>query len=144
MKKITLILVVVAASAIATFSQASAEDQSAVKGTAAYAEVLLRKTELLADLEAFTPDYTEANPKMLELRAELASIDKSMTRILAVKPAQTTRLTEALGRMMVEKAALEADLLHLSRQYNKDYPDVKRAQRRVDLYESAISDILGK
>jgi hypothetical protein len=144
MKKATLILMVVAASAIATFSQASAEDQSAVKGTAAYAEVLLRKTELLADLEALTPDYTEANPKMLELRAELASIDKSMTRILAVKPAQTTRLTEALGRMMVKKAALEADLLHLSRQYNKDYPDVKRAQRRVDLYESAISDILGK
>jgi hypothetical protein len=47
-----------------------------------------------------------------------------------------------LGRMMVKKAALEADLQHLSRQYNKDYPDVKRAQRRVDLYESAINDIL--
>jgi hypothetical protein len=144
MKKTTLILMVVAASAIATFAQAQPVDQSALKGTSAYAEVLLRKTELLADLEAFSPDYTEANPKMLDLRAELASIDKSMTRILAVKPSQANRLTEALGRMMVKKAALEADLLHLSRQYNKDYPDVKRAQRRVDLYESAIGDILGK
>jgi len=104
--------------------------------------VLLRKTELLADLEAYTPDYTEANPKMLELRAELASIDKSLTRILAVKAAQAGRLTEALGRLMVKKAALEADLQRLSRQYNKDYPDVKRAQRRVDLYESSIDDIL--
>src|SRR6476620_9734047 len=144
MKKATLILMVVLGSAIAAFAQASATDQSAIKGTPAYAEVLLRKTELLADLDAFTPDYTEANPKMLELRAELASIDRSMTRILAVKPPQTSRLSEALGRMMVKKAALDADLQRLSRQYNKDYPDVKRAQRRVDLYESAISDIIGK
>ncbi|HEY2847395.1 MAG TPA: hypothetical protein VGI80_06205 [Pyrinomonadaceae bacterium] len=117
-------------------------EQNAIKGTPAYAEVLLRKTELQADLEAYTPDYTEANPKILELRAELASIDKSLARILAVKPGDTARLTEALGRMMVKKASLEADLQHLSRQYNKDYPDVKRAQRRVDLYESAITDIM--
>lgn len=142
MKKISLFLMIVAASAISIFAQGAAPDQTAIKGTPAYAEVLLRKTELLADLEAFTPDYTEANPKILELRAELASIDKSLNRILAVKPAQAGRLTEALGRMMVKKAALEADLTHLSRQYNKDYPDVKRAQRRVDLYESAINDIL--
>jgi hypothetical protein len=142
MKKITLLLLIVAASAIAAFAQSSTADQAMIKGTPAYAEALLRKTELLADLEAFTPDYTESNPKMLELRAELGSIDKSLARILAVKPAEAGRLTEALGRMMVKKAALEADLSHLSRQYNKDYPDVKRAQRRVDLYESAINDIL--
>jgi len=140
MKRATLIFMIIAASAVAAFAQAA--DQSAIKGTPAYAEVLLRKTELLADLEAYTPDYTEANPKMLELRAELASIDKSLARILSVKPAQAGRLTEALGRMMVKKAALEADLQRLSRQYNKDYPEVKRAQRRVDLYESSIADIL--
>jgi predicted nuclease with TOPRIM domain len=133
-----LILVV----GLAIAASAQTPDAAAIKGTQAYAEVLLRKTELLADLEAFSPDYTEANPRMLELRAELSSIEKSLTRILAVKPSEAGRLTEALGRMMVKKAGLEADLQHLSRQYNKDYPDVKRAQRRVDLYESAISDIL--
>lgn len=142
MKKIVLFLLIITASAIGTLAQNSQADQSVIKGTPAYAEVLLRKTELLADLEAYTPDYTEANPKMLELRAELASVDKSLTRILAQKPAEAGRLTEALGRMMVKKAALEADMQHLARQYNKDYPDVKRAQRRVDLYESAINDIL--
>ena len=142
MKRTGLLFLIFAASAVAAFAQGSQADQTVIRGTPAYAEVLLRKTELLADLEAFTPDYTEANPKILELRAELASIDRSLTRILSVKPAETGRLTEALGRMMVKKAALEADLSHLSRQYNKDYPDVKRAQRRVDLYESAINDIL--
>lgn len=144
MKKGILILTILAASAAVAFAQNSAADQAAIKGTPAYAEVLLRKTELLADLEAYSPDYTEANPRMLELRAELASIDKSLTRVLAVKAVDFARLTEALGRMMVKKASLEADLSHLSRQYNKDYPDVKRAQRRVELYESAINDILGK
>ena len=144
MKKVILLMTIVAASAIAALAQGGAADQAAIKGTSAYAEVLLRKTELLADLEAFSPDYTEANPKIAELRAELASIDKSLTRILAVKPAQLGRLTEALGRMMVKKASYEADLQRFSRQYNKDYPDVKRAQRRVDLYESAINEILGQ
>jgi hypothetical protein len=144
MKKVTFILIILAAGAVAAYSQPAAADQTVIKGTSAYAEVLLRKTELLADLEAYTPDYTDANPKILELKAEMVSIDKSLGRILAVKPAQAGRLTEALGRMMVKKASIEADLSHLSRQYNKDYPEVKRAQRRVDLYESAINDILGK
>ena len=142
MERILLILMIAAASVIAAFSQAPTADQTAIKGTPAYAEVLLRKTELLADLDAFTPDYTDANPKILDLRAELASLDKSLDRILAVRSAQAGRLTEALGRMMVKKAALEADLQRLTRQYNKDYPEVKRAQRRVDLYESSINDIL--
>lgn len=142
MNKVTLILILVVAGAITATAQLA--DQSPIKATPAYAEVLLRKTELLSDIEAYSPDYTEANPKMLELRAELASIDKSLVRILAVRPDQAGRLTEALGRMMVRKAALEADLQRLSRQYNKDYPDVKRAQRRVDFFGSAIDDILGK
>ncbi|MFL6374181.1 MAG: hypothetical protein ACJ73D_05905 [Pyrinomonadaceae bacterium] len=142
MKKALLLFMIIAASAIGIFAQGSAADQAVIKGTPAYAEVLLRKTELLADLEAFTPDYTDANPKIVDLKAELASINKSLDRVLAVKPAQASRLTEALGRMMVKKAALEADLTRLSRQYNKDYPDVKRAQRRVDLYEASINDIL--
>ncbi|MBV9241780.1 MAG: hypothetical protein JO314_07220 [Acidobacteria bacterium] len=142
MKKVAFIFTIIAGSAIAAFAQGAAADQSAIKGTPAYAEVLLRKTELQADLEAYAPDYTEANPKMIELRAELASIDKSLDRILATKTAQIGRLTDALGRMMVKKAALEADLVRLSRTYSKEHPDVKRAQRRVDLFESSITDIL--
>jgi uncharacterized protein YlxW (UPF0749 family) len=44
--------------------------------------------------------------------------------------------------MIVRKAELETDLNRLQRTYNKDHQEVKRMQRRVDIYDSAIKEIL--
>lgn len=128
--------------AFAAIANAQKDAPASIKSSAAYAEVLLRKTELMADLDAFSGDYTETNPKVVEARAELASIDRSLDRLLAVKPTDTGRLSEALGRMMVKKAALDADFARLSRSYNKEHPEVRRAQRRADYFENAINGIL--
>jgi hypothetical protein len=122
--------------------QSLTQGSQSMRSTPAYAEVLLRKTELMADLDAYSGDYTDTNPKVLEARAELASIDRSLDRLLGVKPTDTGRLTEALGRMMVKKAALDADLARLTRSYNKEHPEVRRAQRRADYFESAINELL--
>jgi uncharacterized protein involved in exopolysaccharide biosynthesis len=113
-----------------------------IRSSAAYAEILLRKTELLADIEAYGADYTEASAKMIELRTELASLDRSLEKVFAVKPSETNKLTQALGKLIVKKAALDADLNRLSRQYNKDHPEVKRAQKRTDRFEASINEIL--
>ena len=126
-------------SAAAVSAQA---DAGPIKSSPAYAEVLLRKTELQADLESFLADYTEANPKIVDLRFELASINKSLDRILAVGPTQTGKLTLALGKLIVRKAALETDLNRLSLKYGKDHTEVKRARRRVEIFENAVNDVL--
>ena len=65
-----------------------------------------------------------------------------MERIFAVKPLETGKLTLALGRLLVEQAVLQTELVRLQRSYNKDHAEVKRAKRRVEVYESAIGEIL--
>ena len=120
----------------------SGPETGSVRSSAAYSEVLLRRTEILSDLEALSAGYTESNPKILDLRTELAALEKETDRIFAVRTSDAGKLTLALGKLMVRKAALEADLSRLNRSYSKDHPDVKRAQRRVEIFETAISEIL--
>ena len=131
-----LFFVVIGASA--AFSQ----EAGPIRSSAAYSEVLLRKTELQADLEALIADFTEAHPKILDLRAELAAINKSMERIFAVKPAETGKLTLALGRLLVQQATLQTDLVRLQRNYNQEHAEVKRTKRKLEIFESAINEIL--
>jgi uncharacterized protein involved in exopolysaccharide biosynthesis len=117
-------------------------DPGPIRSSPAYAEILLRKTEIQADLEALLADYTEANPKIIDLRFELGSLDKALERVFSVRPSETSKLTLALGKMIVRKAELETDLNRLLRTYNKDHQEVKRMQRRVDIYDTAIKEIL--
>ena len=49
---------------------------------------------------------------------------------------------EELGKMIVKQASLETDLAHLMRSYSKDNPEVKRARRRVEIFDAAINEIL--
>lgn len=113
-----------------------------IRSSAAYAEVLLRKTDILADLEALSVDYTDANPKIVDLRFELATLDKSLEKIFGVKPSETGKLTQALGKLIVRRAVLETEHARLGRSYNKDHPEVKRAKRKVEIFDAAIKEVL--
>ena len=117
-------------------------DVGPIRSSPAYAEILIRRTELKADLESLLADYTEANPKIIDLRFELGLLDKSIERVFGVRPTDTGKLTLALGKLLLRKAALETELARLSRSYNKDHVEVKRAKRKVEIYEAAIKEIL--
>lgn len=119
------------------------EHINSIKASPAYAEVLLRKTELSSDLESFVADYTEQNPKIIDIRFELTQLDKAIDRLYSVKPTELSKLTLALGKLLVRKAGLATELLRLQRSYNKDHPEVKRLTRRVEIYEASIKEILG-
>jgi len=134
----SLILLLIAAS----FAFSQTGEVGPIRSSAAYSEVLLRKTQLQADLEALLADYTEANPKIIDLRTELAAINKSLEKIFAVRPTETGKLTLALGKLIVDQARLQTDLARLLRSYGNDHPEVKRARRKVEIFESAINEIL--
>lgn len=119
---------------------ASNQSASAVKSTPAYAELLLRRTELESVLEDLLVSYTEEFPKVKETRFELSLIQRDLTKILSQD--DPARLTLALGKLMVRRAALETDLWSLQNKYGPDHPDVKRAKRRVSSFEKAIAEIL--
>ena len=114
----------------------------AVRATAAYAEVLLRKTELESALEDYTTSYTEDYPKVKETRFELSLIEKDLAKLLSVGDSNLTRLTVALGKMMVRRAELGASLWSLQAKFGENHPDVARARRRVSTFEKAVGELL--
>jgi hypothetical protein len=115
-------------------------NQAAIKSSAAYAEVLLRKTELESTLEDLAVQFTEEYPKVKETRFELGAIRKELDRILAVNDA--SKLTQGLGKLIVRKVELETDLWALLQKYGEEFDDVKRARRKVAAFEKAIKEIL--
>jgi predicted nuclease with TOPRIM domain len=145
--KIAFLLSLVCALAPAIYAQTKAKPPAPVvanqiKTSPAYAEVLLRKTELSAELESLLIEYTEEFPKVKELRYESVLLQKELDRLLAINSADSARLSAALGKLMVRKSELGTNLWSLQQQFNEQHPDVKRAKRKAEMFEAAISDIL--
>lgn len=118
----------------------AANAQSAIKSSPAYAEVLLRKTELEATLEELAVEFTDEYPKVKETRYELGLIQKEFARILAVNDA--SKLTQGLGKLILRKVELETDAWSLMQKYSEAHDDVKRAKRKAAMFEKAIKEIL--
>jgi hypothetical protein len=114
--------------------------QAAIKSSPAFAEVLLRKTELEAALDDLTVEFTDEYPKVKETRFALGLIRKEYERILAVPDA--AKLTLGLGKLILRKVEMETDLWSLLQRYDEDHNDVKRARRKVATFEKAIKEIL--
>jgi predicted nuclease with TOPRIM domain len=121
---------------------ATAVGVQSVKSSPAYAEVLLRKTELSAELESLLVEYTEEYPKVKELRYENNLLQKELDRLLAANAADVSRFSVALGKLMVRKCELGTDLWKLQQDFNDQHPEVKRTRRKTELFESAINDVL--
>jgi len=146
-QKVILFLLLILSTSIFTNAQANPKivappNKQAAKFTPAYSEVLLRKTERESELEEFLLNYTEEFPKVKEIKFELVLLNKEMDKILAVNTAESGKLTLALGKLIVRKIELETDLWNLRRQYNDAHPEVKRAKRKVEVFEKAIKEIL--
>ena len=116
----------------------------AVKSSPAYAELLLQKTELQSALDSLLVDYNETYPKVTELRSQIRLIDLEIGRLLAVKSPEAGRLSIALGKLMLRKVQLETELETLKLQYKDEHPEVRKKQRQVETFESAIKEILGQ
>jgi hypothetical protein len=143
-------VILLLACAVAAFGQAAADKKpepakaqtNGAASSAAYAEVLLKKTELQSEVESLALEYTEEFPKVKEIRHVLGLVDRDIARLAKVKPTEASKLTLALGRLIVRRIELETDVWNLQRNYKDEHPDVKRAKRKVEIYENAISEIL--
>lgn len=134
--------VVLSAQAQPKTTPASATNE--FKASAAYAELRLRRAELESELEAMLLEYTEEFPKVKEIRISLGLLAKESERLQAAGSRGTQRLTLALGKLMVRKVELETELSRLLENLQPGHPDAKRAKRKVEIYESAIKEILGQ
>lgn len=119
-----------------------AAGNQAAKSSPAYAELLLQKTELEAQLEDLVGDFNEEFPKIKALRFELNLISRAADKFLAVAAGDAPKLSLALGRLTVRKIELETALWSLQQQYKDDYPDVLRLKRKVAVFDRAIREIM--
>ncbi|MEP6703887.1 MAG: hypothetical protein ABJB34_03695 [Acidobacteriota bacterium] len=115
---------------------------TSVSSSAAYAELVLKRTELQSELESLILEYTEEFPKVKEDRLVVSLIDHDIARLNKVKSSDSAKLTLALGKLMVRRIELAADVWKLQGSYNDEHPDVKRAKRKVEIYEAAVNEIL--
>jgi len=72
-----------------------------------YGALLLRKTELSAQLREFAPQYTEKNPKVLQAKAQLSEIDRQLGALGEKNPTglaayETLTLERELVRLQTE------------------------------------------
>jgi hypothetical protein len=130
--------------ALAGFAQTGGAKpaEQAVRATPAYAELLLRRTELESILEDLSDAYTEENPKIKEARRQLELIEKDRARLLTFGTNDVTKMTLALGKLLVRRAELETALWSLKTRFSDAHPDVVRAKRRVASFDRAIGEIL--
>ncbi|CAN5754584.1 hypothetical protein BH24ACI3_BH24ACI3_01390 [soil metagenome] len=144
---ICILIVLVVGISLRTHAQAEPRPamtpQTHVTSSPAYAELLLRRTEVESDLEALVLEYTDEFPAVVNLKQHLLSIQKEIGLLSKVKAADAGRLTLALGKLMVKRAELQAAHTKLLSGYKEEHPDVKRAKRRIEIYDKAIKDILG-
>lgn len=115
---------------------------SVLRSSAAYAEIVLQKTELEAELEAMLIDYTDEYPKIVDSRIEIDLLQKELDRLSAVKAADSGKFTAALGKLIVKKTSLGVQLANLRLKYDEKHPDVVAAKKKVDVFEKAIKNIL--
>ena len=113
-----------------------------VRSSAAYAELLLRKTDLEAELESLLTEYTEDYPKVKDLRLELGVLKPEVDRILTAKTSDAAKLSQALGRLILGKVVHATALKKLQMQFQDAHPNVKKEKRMVEIYEAAIKEIL--
>src|SRR5687767_11405889 len=69
------------------------ETLKAVKSSAAYAEILLQRTVLEAELEDLLVAYTLEYPKVKEIQFQLGLIKIEMDKLFTVKPEEKEKLT---------------------------------------------------
>src|SRR5690606_3811765 len=110
---------------------------------AAYAELLLARAELASEIESLLIDRTESYPQIIEDRYHLGLIDIAIRRVAAVKPADTEKLTLALGKMLTRQAEIETELWRLKLTYADGHPEVKQTAKKLEIYEKAVNAILG-
>ncbi len=121
---------------------ASTQTSSVIKSSPAYAEILLQKVILEAELEDLLFAYTEDFPKVKQTRFKLNLVEQALNKIMAVKPSETSKLTEALGKIVLQKIEYETQYEDLRKNYSDSHPDVKRAKRKVEIFDKAVKEIL--
>lgn len=113
-----------------------------IRSSPAFAEVILRKAILESELEEMLVRYTNQYPKVAEARFELAELELAIGRLLDIPEEKASKLTLALGKLLVQRAAYATELDVLKRKYSESHPEVRRSAKKLEIFDKAVGRIL--
>lgn len=115
---------------------------SKIAETGAFAEVYAAKVEAEADLKVLTMEYPEGTQQVLEKKFERDLLNRQIRWLEALPSSSYSKMTTALGRLLVRKTQAEAAVKTLSENYADQHPALKKAQMRIEIFNSEIQKLL--
>ena len=113
-----------------------------IRSTPAFAEIILRKTELDANVEEMLVSYKEDFPRVKKARYEIGLLQAELRNFARTPDIEAGKLTLALGKLIVRRAELATNYWVLSNRYSDAHPDAKKAFRKLEIYDKAVKEIL--
>lgn len=112
------------------------------KSSAAYAELVLRKVALQAELEASLATMAKDNPIVTAKQSELDAVAAEVDQLCKVPHAKQVYLNENYAKLLLHKVELAGRLKTLLVRYTAEHPDVKRTQAELNALVREMAKIM--
>jgi polysaccharide biosynthesis transport protein len=103
----------------------------AMTGSAAYGSLLTEKSKIEADLQSYSDQYTDKHPKMIQLRNQLAEINRQINRLEA----------QTAGAAPLSMTPEGRDLIAMRRDLTRMEADLDVTQKRLQRRNQQLSDL---
>src|SRR5262245_26534220 len=103
----------------------------ATAGSAAYGALLTEKSKIEADIQSYSDQYTDKHPKMIQLRNQLAEINRQINRLGAQTAGATPLSMTPEGR----------DLIAMRRDLRRMEADLQVTQMRLQKRNQQLGDM---
>ena len=115
---------------------------SSAQMTLAYAEVFAQKVEAEAELKVLIIDMTDDAPQVREKKLRRDSLQREIEWLEKLPAASHSKMTLALGKIIVRKVQAEVDQKMLAENYADEHPLIKKARARLAVYKDEIDKLL--
>jgi uncharacterized protein involved in exopolysaccharide biosynthesis len=136
-------LVFSASATVVGYQPKSAEySLSAPETTPAYAVLVLRKAKVEAELSELSDELTTQHPNLDSKRFELRALRREMAKIRAVETSHVSKLSSAVGNLILSKVALQVELNDLLVRLTPQHPDVTKKKNERGALAREIKNVL--
>ena len=115
---------------------------SAPETTPAYAVLVLRKAKIEAELSQLTEELTNEHPTLESKRFELRAIKREMAKMRAVDTSRASKLSSAVGNLILSKVGLVVELNDLLARLTPQHPAVTKKRSELAALEREIENIV--
>jgi uncharacterized protein involved in exopolysaccharide biosynthesis len=138
------IALAVGASGIVVGNELQSADclSSAPEATPAYGALVLRKAKVEAELSKLSQELTNEHPSLDSKRFELRAIRREMAKMRAVETPHVSKLSSAVGNLILSKVALQVELNDLLVRLKPQHSDVTKKEFELATLAREIENVL--